>query len=67
MSAAQKELQEFIASVPCEGKDETWDTLVLQCFAENDVKSLAQMKRSHYADFVWPKEGMTVGKAAFVK
>ena len=36
-------IREFVESVAWEGKDESWDTLVCDTLARNDIKSLDQI------------------------
>ena len=61
-------IREFVESVQWEGKDESWDTLVCDTLARNDIKSLDQIGRARVTAerLKWAAE-LTTGKQGFVE
>eukprot|EP00973_Karenia_brevis_P049581 6880726-Karenia_brevis.AAC.1 len=62
-----EELKQFITSVEWEGKTPEWDEIVYQRFADNDVRTIKQLKRCNFNDFQWSQAGLSPGKFAFSK
>ena len=61
-------IHDVVESVKWGGKDESWDTLVCDTFAVNDIKSLHQIGclRMNVEKFKWGEE-LFAGKQGFVE
>ena len=61
-------IREFVESVEWDGKDASWDTLVCNTLALNDIKSLDQIGRARVTveRLMWEDE-LSAGKQGFAE
>ena len=61
-------IREFVESVQWDGKDASWDTLICDTLAQNDIKSLDQISRARVTveRLMWEDE-LSAGKQGFAE